>query len=88
METATVTSKGQVTLPASLRRKLGLREGSQLLFVEDDLGVRLLREEDIEAMFRQLDQARKETGLTRKDIASAAERAKEETWRRHYARRR
>lgn len=29
---ATVTSKGQITLPAELRRQLGVREGDELVF--------------------------------------------------------
>ena len=33
MPTATVTSKGQVTIPAEVRRALGLRSGSRLDFV-------------------------------------------------------
>jgi len=34
---ATVTSKGQVTLPVSVRRRLGIEAGDQLAFtVEDD----------------------------------------------------
>jgi AbrB family looped-hinge helix DNA binding protein len=32
MELATVTSKGQVTIPVSIRRELGLKEGSKVLF--------------------------------------------------------
>jgi len=32
MELATVTSKGQITIPASIRRELGLKEGSKILF--------------------------------------------------------
>jgi len=32
MELATVTSKGQVTIPVAIRRELGLREGSKLVF--------------------------------------------------------
>ena len=31
--TATVTSKGQVTLPAEARRRLGIRAGSKLEFI-------------------------------------------------------
>ena len=88
METATVTSKGQVTLPASLRRKLGIQEGSQLLFIEDEVGVRMLREEDIERMYRDIDRARKDLGLTKGDVAEVVNRAKQENWRRHHARRR
>jgi len=33
MTSATVTSKGQVTIPAEVRARLGLRPGSQLTFV-------------------------------------------------------
>jgi antitoxin PrlF len=36
--TATVTSKGQVTIPAEVRRELGLRSGSRLDFVRLDGG--------------------------------------------------
>jgi antitoxin PrlF len=34
MATATVTSKGQITIPASVRAALGLEAGSQVEFVE------------------------------------------------------
>lgn len=33
---ATITSKGQVTIPAQVRRWLGLREGDQIEFVTED----------------------------------------------------
>ena len=38
MATATVTSKGQVTIPASVRAALGLDTGSRIEFVETDKG--------------------------------------------------
>lgn len=38
MTSATVTSKGQVTIPADVRTKLGLRPGSRLAFVPTDTG--------------------------------------------------
>jgi antitoxin PrlF len=38
MATATVTSKGQVTIPAEVRRELGLRSGSRLDFIRLDGG--------------------------------------------------
>ncbi|MBV8659351.1 MAG: type II toxin-antitoxin system PrlF family antitoxin [Burkholderiales bacterium] len=34
MATATLTSKGQVTIPASVRHMLGLQAGDQIDFVE------------------------------------------------------
>ena len=38
MNTATLTSKGQLSLPASVRRGLGLRPGDRLTFLEDSAG--------------------------------------------------
>jgi len=38
MASATVTSKGQVTIPVDVRTKLGLRPGSRLAFVPTDTG--------------------------------------------------
>ena len=35
MELAKVTSKGQITIPIDIRRKLGIQEGSKVLFIED-----------------------------------------------------
>ena len=42
---ATVSSKGQVVIPADVRRKLGLTQGSVLRFVVDGDSVRLLAAE-------------------------------------------
>lgn len=36
MELAKVTSKGQITIPIDIRRKLGLKDGDKVLFVEED----------------------------------------------------
>ena len=38
MSSATVTSKGQVTIPLDVRRHLGLQPGSRLDFVRTDTG--------------------------------------------------
>lgn len=35
MELAKVTSKGQVTIPVEIRRKLGIKNGDKVLFVEE-----------------------------------------------------
>jgi AbrB family looped-hinge helix DNA binding protein len=35
MEQATVTSRGQITIPAKVRRKLDLRVGNQVFFFDD-----------------------------------------------------
>lgn len=34
MDTSTVTQKGQVTIPAGIRKKLGLRTGDRVAFLQ------------------------------------------------------
>ena len=36
MELAKITSKGQITIPAAIRQKLGVKDGDKVLFVEDN----------------------------------------------------
>lgn len=52
METSTLTRKGQVTIPAEVRRRLGLKPGDPVGFVVEQEGVRIVRREGrIEAAF-------------------------------------
>jgi antitoxin PrlF len=39
---ATITSKGQITIPLEVRRLLGVRTGDKLIFENDESGVRVL----------------------------------------------
>jgi len=41
MPTATLTSKGQITVPIEVRKKLGLRQGSSVHFIADGDGFRI-----------------------------------------------
>jgi len=36
METARVTSKGQITIPRDIREKMNIKKGDKILFFEDD----------------------------------------------------
>jgi antitoxin PrlF len=38
---ATITSKGQITVPREIRRVLGVRSGDRLIFETDDKGIRV-----------------------------------------------
>ena len=53
MSEATVTSKGQITLPKDIRDRLGLKHGDRVRFiVEDDGRVRLLpAKRDVSELF-------------------------------------
>lgn len=35
MEVAKITSKGQITIPIDIRRRLGVKEGDKVLFIEE-----------------------------------------------------
>ena len=39
MHTSTVTQKGQIVIPAPLRRKLGFKQGTKVVVIETDDGV-------------------------------------------------
>jgi AbrB family looped-hinge helix DNA binding protein len=42
-ETATVTSKSMINIPASTRKKYGIKEGDKIIFLDTDQGPLLLR---------------------------------------------
>ena len=52
MKTSALTTKGQVTIPAEVRRQLGLKPGDRVGFIVDADEVRLVRQETrVEAAF-------------------------------------
>jgi antitoxin PrlF len=42
MATMTISSKGQIVLPADIRRRFGLMAGAQIEIIEDKNGLRLV----------------------------------------------
>lgn len=36
MELAKITTRGQITIPAEIRRKLGVKDGDKVIFVEEN----------------------------------------------------
>ncbi len=66
---AVVQEKGQVTIPVEIRRKLGLKKGDRVVFVETEQGVLITRQEVI--ALRALDrmgQALNERGISLDDL--------------------
>jgi AbrB family looped-hinge helix DNA binding protein len=55
-ETATVTSKSMVTIPSSIRRKYGIKDGDKVQFVEVDGAVMMIPVKSLTEM-RGLDKA-------------------------------
>ena len=82
---ATVTSKGQVTLPSRLRRKYGIRKGTRLVFLEAGDELRVVKEQDLDRMFSVFDRIRKATKVTRKELDTLVERVRARLWSERYA---
>ena len=74
MLSSSVTTKGQVTIPAELREKLGIKPGDRVGFVEEDGRIVIQRQETaIESVFGMV-KARKGVSLAAMDAAIAAGR--------------
>jgi AbrB family looped-hinge helix DNA binding protein len=43
---ATITSKGQITVPVEIRRTLGVKPGDKLRFEQQENGIRVVRDTD------------------------------------------
>lgn len=72
----TVTSKGQVTLPAEYRRLAGIETGAQLTMVVDDRGeARLRPARDLDAFIGSLSDAKLVRPLRQADIDAAVDEA-------------
>lgn len=67
MELATLTSKGQITIPVSLRRRMGIDTGDQLVFYEDR-GRIVVAPMSAEALKAASDAAQRERILTLEEI--------------------
>ena len=52
MEIAKITSKGQVTIPNEIRKKLGVDTGDKLAFIEDNGMVVVVKADDYERRAR------------------------------------
>jgi AbrB family looped-hinge helix DNA binding protein len=52
MHSSAMTTKGQVTIPGDIRKKLGLQPGDKIgFYIEDDHVVLFRKDNDIEAAF-------------------------------------
>ena len=65
---ATITSKGQVTLPADIRRLLHLEQGDKVVFSAEGNTVTLRRASKADAFMNYAGRYRKGAGKTREEI--------------------
>ncbi|MCL2082551.1 MAG: AbrB/MazE/SpoVT family DNA-binding domain-containing protein [Oscillospiraceae bacterium] len=83
MELAKITSKGQITLPIELRRKLNLKEGGKVAFIENHNGYTV-----VNPLLIAIDDAQKafageaqRLGLkTEDDVVAIVKEVRQEMW--------
>ncbi len=81
LATTRMSSKGQVVIPESIRKRLDLKEGAQFLVV-GDADVVILKMvvppdmNEFDALIKQARQQAREAGLKPKDIAPAVAKAR------------
>ena len=88
MEVAKITSRGQVTIPIDIRKKLGVREGDKIVFIEDDNRIFVANAAKIAfANMRAAFAGEAERlGLKdEKDVVALVDEVREEMWKERYA---
>lgn len=75
MATATVTSKGQVTLPKKIREHLGLSEGDRVAFRESPDGTIVIEAETLELLSLRGTVRPRVRGVSIDDMEAAVRRA-------------
>ncbi len=81
LATTRMSSKGQVVIPESIRKRLDLKEGAQFLVIgdEDVVILKLITPpnmNEFDALIKQARKQAKEVGLKPKDITAAAAKAR------------
>ena len=83
MEVTTISSKGQVVIPAVIRQEMGLSSGSKLMVLTDGDNLLLKphqkpRLQAFRALVRQSEQYAKKVGLKKSDAAKALKKVRSE----------
>jgi AbrB family looped-hinge helix DNA binding protein len=88
MNLAKLSLKGQVTIPVGIRRKLGLKEGDKVVFVEQGDNVIILNSNKLafEEFRRDMTGASESSGLrTEQDVVDAVRKVRRKIWDEKYA---
>ena len=88
MEIAKVTSNGQITIPSDIRRRLNIKDGDKVLFLESDDGVLMFNSSIIALRQFQKDmegEAEKTGLLTENDVVALCREIRKELSGGHYA---
>lgn len=87
MELAKITSKGQITIPVQIRKKLNLKEGDKVAFITE--GNKIVLENStklaIKEAQRTFEGLAEELGLeTEEDVVNLVKEVRKEIWEKKY----
>ncbi|MFW6029707.1 MAG: AbrB/MazE/SpoVT family DNA-binding domain-containing protein [Halanaerobiales bacterium] len=88
MELARISSKGQITIPIEIRKKLNLKEGDKVLFVEEGDNIFVLNASLValkEIQQNMKGEAKKQGFNSEEDVNKYVEEIREEKWEDKYA---
>ena len=88
MEIAKITTKGQITLPISVRRKLNLKDGDKIAFIEKDGEYKIVNPTKLAILEAQEAFAglADELGLkTEDDVINLCKKVRKEMWEKNNA---
>lgn len=89
MEIAKITSRGQITIPIDIRKKLGLKEGDKVIFIEE--GDNIIFANAAKIAFKNMQQAfegeAERLGLKdEQDVVNMVDEIRQEMWDNRHAR--
>ena len=88
MELAKVTTSGQITIPVQIRKKLGIKEGDKVMFLEEGNRVMLLNSSQIalEKLQLAMEGEAEKAGITNEeDVVALCKNVRMELYEKRYA---
>ena len=89
MELAKVTTSGQITIPVQIRRRLGIKDGDKIMFVEDGNRVMLLNSSQsaLEKLQSAMEGEAEKAGIkSEDDVVKLCKDVRKELYEERYAR--
>jgi antitoxin PrlF len=87
MDIARISAKGQVTIPIEIRKKLGLKEGDKVIFIEKDNNIILLNSNRLafEEFQREMEGEAFNAGIkTEQDVVDLVRQVRRQIWEERY----
>lgn len=88
MEVSRMTSKGQVTIPKSIRDQLNLKEGDKVAFIEDENGNFIITKASTIAFNHLADKIAREVeekGITEEELLETLKEVRKKLYQERYA---